>query len=70
VLSVDVDVVIADVVDYGRLSQIDEEAPRARFPTDLKEVFEPRIAGPCATAKRRGNNGHKSPYRAISAADP
>jgi len=37
-------VLIADVVGYGRLSQIDEEGTRARFQTDLKEVFEPRIA--------------------------
>ncbi|ATU94649.1 adenylate/guanylate cyclase domain-containing protein [Phyllobacterium zundukense] len=37
-------VMIADVVGYGRLSQIDEEGTRARFQTDLKDVFEPRIA--------------------------
>ena len=37
-------VLIADVVGYGRLSQIDEEGTRARFQADLKEVFEPKIA--------------------------
>ena len=37
-------VLIADVVGYGRLSQADEEGTRARFQTDLREVFEPRIA--------------------------
>jgi hypothetical protein len=37
-------VLIADVVGYGRLSQIDEEGTRARFQVDLKEVFEPKIA--------------------------
>jgi TolB-like protein/class 3 adenylate cyclase/tetratricopeptide (TPR) repeat protein len=37
-------VMIADVVGYGRLSQIDEEGTRARFQVDLKEVFEPKIA--------------------------
>lgn len=37
-------VLIADVVGYGRLSQIDEEGTRALFRTDLNEVFEPRIA--------------------------
>jgi adenylate cyclase len=37
-------VLIADVVGYSRLSQIDEEGTRARFQTDLKEVFEPKIA--------------------------
>ncbi|CAN7215622.1 guanylate cyclase [Phyllobacterium sp. LjRoot231] len=37
-------VLIADVVGYGRLSQIDEEGTRARFQIDLKEVFEPTIA--------------------------
>ncbi len=37
-------VLIADVVGYGRLSQIDEEGTRARFQSDLKEVFEPKIA--------------------------
>ncbi len=30
-------VLIADVVGYGRLSQIDEEGTRARFQSDLKE---------------------------------
>jgi TolB-like protein/class 3 adenylate cyclase/Flp pilus assembly protein TadD len=37
-------VMIADVAGYGRLSQADEEGTRARFQTDLHEVFEPRIA--------------------------
>ena len=37
-------VLIADVVGYGRLSQIDEEGTRARFQADLREVFEPKIA--------------------------
>lgn len=37
-------VLIADVVGYSRLSQIDEEGTRARFQTDLKEIFEPTIA--------------------------
>ena len=37
-------VLIADVVGYSRLSQTDEEGTRARFQTDLKEVFEPKIA--------------------------
>ncbi|MGO4123659.1 adenylate/guanylate cyclase domain-containing protein [Inquilinus sp. YAF38] len=37
-------VLIADVVGYGRLSQIDEEGTRARFQSDLKEVFEPKFA--------------------------
>lgn len=36
-------VLIADVVGYGRLSQIDEEGTRARFQSDLSEVFEPKI---------------------------
>ena len=61
-------VVVADVVDYGRLSQIEEEATRARFQTDVKERSSqgPRrtTAGwswPCATGKRRGNNGHENP---------
>ena len=36
-------VLIADVVGYSRLSQIDEEGTRARFQTDLKEVFKPAI---------------------------
>jgi class 3 adenylate cyclase len=34
-------VLIADVVGYGQLSQIDEEGTRLRFQRDLKEVFEP-----------------------------
>ncbi len=37
-------VLIADVAGYGRLSQIDEEGTRASFQTQMKEVFEPRIA--------------------------
>ncbi|CAN7281921.1 guanylate cyclase [Phyllobacterium sp. LjRoot231] len=36
-------VLIADVVGYSRLSRIDEEGTRARFQTDLKNVFEPKI---------------------------
>ncbi len=38
-------VLIADVVGYGRLSQADEEGTRARFQADLRELFEPKIAG-------------------------
>jgi TolB-like protein/class 3 adenylate cyclase/Flp pilus assembly protein TadD len=37
-------VMIADVAGYGRLSQADEEGTRARFQSDLHEVFEPQIA--------------------------
>lgn len=37
-------VLLADVVGYGRLSQVDEEGTRARFQADLREVFEPAIA--------------------------
>jgi adenylate cyclase len=37
-------VMIADVVGYGRLSRVDEEGTRARFLSDLSEVFEPRVA--------------------------
>jgi TolB-like protein/class 3 adenylate cyclase/Flp pilus assembly protein TadD len=37
-------VLIADVAGYGRLSQIDEEGTRARFQTDLHDIFEPKIA--------------------------
>ena len=37
-------VMVADVVGYGRLSQVDEEGTRARFQADLKEIFEPKIA--------------------------
>lgn len=37
-------VMIADVVGYGRLSQVDEEGTRARFHADLKKLFEPSIA--------------------------
>src|SRR5262249_39497690 len=36
-------VLIADVVGYSRLSQIDEEGTRARFQADLEEVFRPLI---------------------------
>ena len=37
-------VLIADVVGYGRLSQVDEEGTRLRFQADLREVVEPSIA--------------------------
>ncbi|MDE3820071.1 adenylate/guanylate cyclase domain-containing protein [Sinorhizobium meliloti] len=37
-------ILIADVVGYSRLSQIDEEGTRAHFQADLTEIFEPRIA--------------------------
>ena len=37
-------IMIADVVGYSRLSQVDEEGTRARFQADLREVFEPQIA--------------------------
>jgi adenylate cyclase len=37
-------VLIADVVGYVRLSQVDEEGTRAGFQADLREVFEPNIA--------------------------
>jgi adenylate cyclase len=37
-------VLIADVVGYVRLSQVDEEGTRARFQADLNEVFAPAIA--------------------------
>jgi adenylate cyclase len=36
-------VLIADVVRYSHLSQIDEEGTRARFQSDLREVFEPKF---------------------------
>jgi TolB-like protein/class 3 adenylate cyclase len=36
-------VMIADVVGYSRLSEIDEEGTRARFQADLKDTFESRI---------------------------
>ena len=36
-------VLIADVVGYSRLSQIDEEGTRVRFQTDLNEVFQPKV---------------------------
>ena len=38
-------VLIADVVGYSRLSQIDEERTRLRFGAELTEVFEPLIRG-------------------------
>jgi adenylate cyclase len=37
-------VLIADVVGYGRLSQVDEEGTRLRFQADMSEVVEPLIA--------------------------
>ncbi|MBY5786392.1 tetratricopeptide repeat protein [Rhizobium leguminosarum] len=37
-------VLIADVVGYSRMSEIDEEGTRIRFHTDLHELFEPKIA--------------------------
>ncbi len=37
-------ILIADVVGYSRLSQIDEEGTRARFQADQNDVFEPAIA--------------------------
>ncbi|TCL76078.1 adenylate/guanylate cyclase domain-containing protein [Rhizobium sp. BK251] len=37
-------VMIADVVGYSRLSEIDEEGTRVRFQADLTDVFQPRIA--------------------------
>jgi TolB-like protein/class 3 adenylate cyclase/tetratricopeptide (TPR) repeat protein len=37
-------VLIADVVGYSRLSQIDDEGTRALFQADFLEVFEPKIA--------------------------
>ncbi|MCV9942225.1 MULTISPECIES: adenylate/guanylate cyclase domain-containing protein [unclassified Rhizobium] len=36
-------ILIADVVGYSRLSQIDEEGTRARFQVDQNDVFEPAI---------------------------
>ncbi|MCF3643072.1 adenylate cyclase [Rhizobium sp. TRM95111] len=36
-------ILIADVVGYGRLSQIDEEGTRVRFQADLEDVFKPQI---------------------------
>ncbi|TBC73617.1 adenylate/guanylate cyclase domain-containing protein [Rhizobium beringeri] len=36
-------ILIADVVGYSRLSQIDEEGTRVRFQADLNDVFEPAI---------------------------
>ncbi|QKK29595.1 adenylate/guanylate cyclase domain-containing protein [Rhizobium indicum] len=36
-------ILIADVVGYSRLSQIDEEGTRARFQTDQNDIFEPAI---------------------------
>ena len=37
-------ILIADVVGYTRLSQVDEMRTRAHFKADLREVFEPKIA--------------------------
>ncbi|WP_159948814.1 adenylate/guanylate cyclase domain-containing protein [Rhizobium sp. 18065] len=37
-------ILIADVVGYSRLSQIDEEGTRARFQRDMETIFEPEIA--------------------------
>ncbi|MFT2214452.1 adenylate/guanylate cyclase domain-containing protein [Rhizobium giardinii] len=37
-------ILIADVVGYSRLSEIDEEGTRFRFQRDMKEIFEPQIA--------------------------
>ena len=37
-------VLIADVVGYSHISEIDEEGTRARFQTDFQQIFEPRIA--------------------------
>jgi len=37
-------ILIADVVGYSRLSQIDEEGTRFRFQQDMKDIFEPQIA--------------------------
>ncbi|MBA1347825.1 adenylate/guanylate cyclase domain-containing protein [Rhizobium sp. WYCCWR 11146] len=36
-------ILIADVVGYSRLSQIDEEGTRARFQADQNDIFEPAI---------------------------
>jgi len=37
-------ILIADVVGYTRLSQLDEEGTRARFRAELRDVFEPKIS--------------------------
>lgn len=37
-------ILIADVVGYSRLSQIDEEETRVRFQSDMETIFEPEIA--------------------------
>ncbi|WP_074069440.1 adenylate/guanylate cyclase domain-containing protein [Rhizobium gallicum] len=37
-------VLIADVVGYTRMSEVDEEGTRVRFHADLHELFEPKIA--------------------------
>ncbi|QRM56204.1 adenylate/guanylate cyclase domain-containing protein [Sinorhizobium sp. BG8] len=37
-------VLIADVVGYSSLSRIDEEGTRVRFQSDLKNLFNPKIA--------------------------
>jgi TolB-like protein/class 3 adenylate cyclase/Flp pilus assembly protein TadD len=36
-------ILIADIVGYSRLSQIDEEGTRARFVGELKSIFDPYI---------------------------
>ncbi|UJW76988.1 adenylate/guanylate cyclase domain-containing protein [Rhizobium sp. SL42] len=37
-------IMIADVVGYSRLSQVDEEGTRVRFQKDMETIFEPEIA--------------------------
>lgn len=37
-------ILIADVVGYSHLSEIDEEGTRSRFQRDMKDIFEPQIA--------------------------
>ncbi|SCW66346.1 TolB amino-terminal domain-containing protein [Rhizobium mongolense subsp. loessense] len=37
-------VLIADVVGYSRMSEVDEEGTRVRFHADLHQLFEPKIA--------------------------
>ncbi|EHS53962.1 adenylate/guanylate cyclase with TPR repeat regions [Rhizobium sp. PDO1-076] len=36
-------ILIADVVGYSRLSQVDEEGTRVRFQSDMQTIFEPEI---------------------------
>ena len=43
-------VLIADVVGYGRFSQIGEEGTRTRFQADLREIFAPRITAQQSSA--------------------